>query len=732
MKWVGYITDKSYDFNNKKQQFGIPSTYIVRYFDISEIEFTKIRIAVLGVFSLFVNGELVNDDYMSQDVSEYTKRVYYRDFNITKYLRKGTNSIGIILSDGWYASNLSIVGKNAFGDYPLKVCYKVFTKDEVICESDGSEVASAGAIRSCDNQNGINIDNNYDLGNFSDPNYDISNFKKVETYDIDVELKKSLIHPVKKKYTFKPTILKQGDGYIVYDFKQNFTGITRTVFKGNKGDQITIYHGEVLDENGEFYNKNLRSALARDTYILKGDGDEEFLPRHTFHGFRYIKIEYPKSVSIKLVEAYAFFTDMKQTGFIHTNNSLVNKIYKNVLWGQRSNFLSIPTDCPQRDERMGWTGDAQVFSNTAMLNYDSHAFLKKYVIDIMDSMDIYGDMVPSVCPHFVHRWGSWGGKPGWSDAIIIIPLNLYLYYGDKAFLKKCLPYMKRYLKYVKQNNIKNSHFSGESYGDWLSVFEVTDYDIYNDGYYAYDNYLVSMVCHILNNKSETRYLNEFNKVKKYFGKRYIENGLLKSDAQGAYILAYHFGLIDKEYASANLIRKVEQFGHLTTGFHSTKFLLPQLCEFGRSDLAYKLLARKEYPSWGYEISCGATTIWERWDSYRKDIGFNPDGMNSFNHYSLGSVAEWMYESMMGVSPTLDNPGFKATLVSPYFDKKVSKFKGELKTVNGVIKVQYLIKGENIVYVISADDKITLDFRFNNEVINKTKLGNNIFEFVLKY
>ena len=732
MKWIGYITDKSYDLVNKKQQFGMPSAYIVRRFTISEIKNTKIRIAVLGVFSLFVNGQLVNDDYMSQDVSEYSKRIYYRDYNITKYLIKGENSLGIILSDGWYASNLSIVGKNVFGDYPLKACYKVFTKDENICESDGSELARDGAIRSCDNQNGINIDNNFDLGNFSSPTYDISNFNKVNVYEVNAVLNKSLIHPIKRKFTFKPEIIKQEEDYIVYDFKQNFSGITHTIFKGNKGDKIVIYHGEVLDENGDFYNKNLRSALARDTYILKGDEDEEFLPRHTFHGFRYIKVVFPKTVTIKLVEAYAFFTDMTQTGKIHTNNSLVNKIYKNVLWGQRSNFLSIPTDCPQRDERMGWTGDAQVFSNTALLNYNSHAFLKKYCIDMMDSMDIYGDMVPSVCPHFVHRWGPWGGKPGWSDAIIIIPLNLYLYYGDKSFLKRCLPYMKRYLKYIQKNNVKNNHFTGESYGDWLSVFEVTDKDVYNDAFYAYDNLLASKVCHILNNKSEQKYLDIFNKVKNAFNKRYIKDDKLLGDTQGAYVLAYQFGLIDKEFASRNLIRKINEFGHLTTGFQSTKFLLPELCEFDRPDLAYKLLTNKKYPSWGYEISLGATTIWERWDSFREDIGFNPDGMNSFNHYSLGSVAEWMYESMMGVSPTLDDPGFKTVIVSPYFDKKVSKFKGELKTINGLIKVQYLIKGDNIVYIIQVSEGVNLDLRFNNKVINKSQIGNNIFEFTLEY
>ena len=732
MKWIGYITDSNYDSTNKKQPFGMPSTYIARKFNISEIVDTKVRIACLGVFSVFVNGNLVNDEYMPQDVSEYTKRIYYRDYNITKYLKTGTNSIGIILSDGWYASNLSIVGKNVFGEYPLKVAYKIFSKNSLICESDGTEVANEGAIRSCDNQNGINIDNNFDLGDFSNLTYDLSNFKNVQTYEVDAELKKSIIKPIKKKHVFSPTLVKQGDGYAIYDFKQNFSGVTHTIFNGKQGDIITIYHAEVLSNDGDVFTANLRSALARDQYTLSGNKDEEFLPRHTFHGFRYIKIVYPKSVSIKLVEAYAFYTDMQRSGKIHANNALINKIYSNVIWGQRSNFLSIPTDCPQRDERMGWTGDAQVFSDTAMLNYDCHAFLKKYCLDIMDAMDKYGDMVPSVCPHFVHKWGSWGCMQGWSDAIIIIPYNLYIHYGDKSFLKKCLPYMKRYLNYVTKNKVKRGYYVGDAYGDWLSVFEVTDKDLYNNAYYAYDNYMVSKVCKILKNRSENKYLNIYNKSKELFNKRFVNDNHLTSDTQGAYVLAYEFGLIEKEFAKENLIRKVTEFGHLTTGFHSTKFLLSQLCEFGRSDLAYDLLLRKEYPSWGYEISCGATTIWERWDSYRKDIGFNPDGMNSFNHYSLGSVARWMYYSMMGVSPIADYPGFKKTLVSPYFDKRVSKFKGELKTLNGIIRVDYEIKNNIVTYNISADSCVEFVFSFNNKVISQKEISDNQFVIELEY
>ena len=741
MKFIGYITDKNYNFSDIKQDYGIPPAYIVKRFNLSKFNKIKIKVAALGIYSIYINGHLVNDDFMSQDVSEYDKTIYYRIFDITKYVNSGLNSLGIILCDGWYTSYLSNIGRNVFGDYPDKIAFEIYVDDQLAFESDGSEVAHDGAIRAADNQNGIIIDNNYDLGDFSNPNYDISKWHKVETFEVNAKLKKSIINQTLAFKTFKPKLVKQYDNHHVYDFSQNIAGVVHLIATGHKGNKIVIKHGEVLDSENKLYTANLRKALATDTFILSGKDQEEFLPRHTFHGFRYIDIILDGDIEILSLEAVAIMTKLSRTGYIKTNNHLVNKIYSNIIWGQRDNFLSIPTDCPQRDERMGWAGDAQVFSETAMFNYDSSNFLKKYIWDFCDSMDLYRGYVPYVVPYF-HRGRSlftddlfeWGhDSPGWSDAIIIIPLNLYLYYGDIKTLKKALPYMKRYMKYTLKSRIKDNNFVGRIIGDWLSVFEETDKDLYACAYLARDNYLISEACRILKDKDQQKYLDEFNKRKKIFRDRFLNSdGTLLGDTQGAYILAYSFGLISKEECDKNLVRKVKEFGHLTTGFHSTKYLLPNLCELGHKDLAFLLLNNKKYPSWGYEISCGATTIWERWDSYRKDIGFNPHGMNSFNHYSLGSVGEWMYKSMVGIAPIYSDPAFKTIQVSPYFDKSVSNLKASLRTKNGTVKVQYKINNDVVHYHIKGGPKIKFVFDFNNRVISKEKLNENEFEFELEY
>ena len=738
MRWIGYITDHNYDLNNRHQQYGMPSTYIIRKFSLTLFNNVKIRIAALGVYSLYVNGVLVNDDFMTQDLSEYDQVIYYREYNITKYLHVGDNAIGIILSDGWYASNLSQVGKNIFGDYPLKVHYEIYDDKTLLLESDGSEFANDGAIRKCDNQNGIFIDNNRVLKGFSLPNSDISSWNKVNIYEINTPIKRSIIPPVIKHKVLKPRLINAFDNHYIYDFGQNITGVTHTIFKGNKGSKIIIKHGEMLTDNNKLYTDNLRTALATDTYILSGNGEEEFLPRHTFHGFRYIEITIEGDAELLFLEGVAIGTKMKRIGYLKTNNRLVNKLYSNILWGQRDNFLSIPTDCPQRDERMGWTGDAQIFSSTAMYNYDVSKFFKKYLRDIEVSMKLYGNKIPNFVPFFFRRVPEINDQPfnwmfdseGWASVIFILPLNMYLYYGDKKILKESLIYMKKHIKHIEKYRIQDGLYNGHSFGDWLSIIETTDIGLYDNAYLAYDYYLLSLSCHLSNDKDEELYLQKYLKTRELFRQKYLIDNKLVSDTQGAYILAFAFGLLEKEEIQDNLIRKMEQFGHLTTGFHSTKHLLPTLTKLGRTDLAYKLLNSKKYPSWGYMISCGATTIWERWDSYKKDTGFNKDGMNSFNHYSLGSVGEWLYSTVVGISPSINEPGFKKTIVSPRFDRSITNLSCLLKTVNGDIKVKYHIKDDVVTYEISGNKKIQFSFDFINKLIEEKQIDNNKYIFKL--
>lgn len=730
--WVGYITDPSYDFNNTRQPYGIPATYIMRRLEISSFKEAKIRIAALGVFSLYINGQLVNDDFMSGDCSEYAKVTYYRDYNIRRYLQPGLNTLGVILCDGWYASNLSQVGKNVFGPYPLKLFYEIYLDRKLAFTSDGEEWARDGEIRACDNQNGIIIDHNLAIKDFATNWCDLSNFRPVDVFNLDVNLKRSLIPPIKKHQIFFPFLISQAKNYMIYDFGQNFAGVTHLSVKGKKGTKITLSHAEALDKNGDIYTKNLRTAKAQGIYILNGQGTEEFFPRTVFYGFRYLKIEFDAEIDIVSLNAYAIYTACNRRGQIYTNNELVNQIYHNILWGQRSNFLSIPTDCPQRDERMGWTGDAQVFASTSLYNYDTSKFWKKYIIDIISSQSLYSDGVPVVCPYFMKRWGVVDCRQGWSDAIIIIPYYLYLFENDLSTLKRAFPYMEKYMRFVNKNHVKRGHFVGEAYGDWLSVFEVTDLSLYNDLFYLYDNLLMAKSASILKKKSALRYQKIFDESKKRFRKHYFKDGKLTSDTQGAYVLAYQFGLLSKEETRANLVRKIDEYGHLTTGFQSTRFLLPTLCELGEDKLAFQLLNHKDYPSWGYEIACGATTIWERWDTYHHEKGFNLDGMNSFNHFALGAVGHFLYATVMGISPTLDDPGFKTVLVEPVFNRSISQLNATLKTKSGDIEVDFVIENNLITYDIRADEKIKLQFAFKNKILHQERKELNRYIFTLKY
>lgn len=730
--FIGFITDSEYDLNNRIHDFGIPSTYIIKDFNVDSINKVSISIAALGVYSFYINGRLVNDEYMTQDCTEYESTITYRTYNISKYLVKGINRLGIILSDGWYASNLSFCNKNNFGDYPLKVCFEIKENGKVISQSDGSELAGTGPIRGADNQNGIIIDNNYDIDDFNlgySPKHLLNH---VKTYEVKAKIVKSILPPITLDHVFKPKLIKHVNNEYLFDCGQNFAGVLHSVFKGNKNDKVTIYHGEILDENNDLYTKNLRRAQAKDIYFLSGKVDE-FLPRHTFHGFRYFKVVIEGNVEIKSIEAYAIKTKLKRTGKINTSNKLINRIYKNIIWGQKSNYLSIPTDCPQRDERMGWTGDAQIFAPTACYNFDCYKFLKNYLNCLIDSINEISDGVPVFSPYFFRkRPEKMICSQGWSDAIIIIPYTLYLYYGDISTLKRCYPYMKRYLKYVRINHInKEGLYEGQSYGDWLSVFEVTDKGFYDNAYYAYDNYLMSQISRLLNRNDSDYFNKEYLRARTVTRSKYFTNNKIANDTQGSYVLAYQLGVASLDEIKDNLIRKIEEYGHLTTGFHSTRSLLPILCEINRSDLAFKLINNKKYPSWGYEISCGATTIWERWDSYRKNIGFNKDGMNSFNHYSLGAIGEWIYQYMLGISPVLEDPGFKTCKVRPFFDDSVMQASGEYNSINGKIKVSYKVSDRVIVYEIQADPRVKLDFEFVNSIKSKQKVDENHYIIELR-
>ncbi len=734
-KWIGLITDSQYDVTNKKQPYGMPAAYIKRtFYAESGLAKAIIKISSLGVYTLHVNQVLATDEFMSPGWTEYKKTVEYYEYDISSYLKEGDNLLAFTLCDGWYASNLSDVGKNVFGAYPLKLWYEVeltyFNGRVEKIKANGSETGCDGAIRYVDNQNGILIDRRKELFEVSKDGVQ-GDYRPVTVFEY-LTPTKALVPPIKEKARFIGRVVKEKPSSVIFDFGQNFAGVTDCIFKGKNGDSITIKHAEALDENGELFTATLRGAKNIDTYILRGDGEERFFPRHVFHGFRYAEIEFSEGVELVRVEGVAIFSDIERTGYFESSDSLLNQIYNNVLWGQRGNFLSVPTDCPQRDERLGWTGDAQIFCKTAMYNYDCKAFYEKYLRDIRDSADLYGRGVPLTVPFvFMVTCSNYVGWSGWSDAVVVIPYIHYLMYGDKDVLIKTLPYMKNYLSHTLE---KTSDFivRAESFGDWLSVKEDTDKIMYNTAYFAYSAYLLSRVCTILGDEEAEVYETLFENIKHAFHKEFVDvDGKITSDTQSAYVLAYKFGLLDKENTRKHLVRKIKEYDyHLTTGFHGTKYLLPTLCEIGRSDIAYRLIQNRTYPSWGYMVDNGATTLWERWDSYINGEGYNKAGMNSLNHYSLGSCGEWLYSHVLGINPVENDAGFQSALIKPYFSDTLETVKGSYSTPNGLISVEKTVKDGEIHYAVTADSNIKLIFSFENEIIAHDVVG-NAHKFILK-
>ncbi|MEM9984599.1 MAG: family 78 glycoside hydrolase catalytic domain, partial [Bacteroidota bacterium] len=502
------------------------------------------------------------------------------------------------------------------------------------------------------------------------------------------------------------------EGDTVLDLGQNMVGWVRMKVQGERGDQVTLQFAEVLDKDGNFYTTNLRAAKATDVYLLQGGTEEVFEPHFTFHGFRYVKVSgYPGNLSLDKITGVVIHSDMKPTGTFTCSDSLINKLQENIRWGQRGNFLDVPTDCPQRDERLGWTGDAQVFSPTAAFNYDVAAFYTKWLKDLAADQSENGS-VPHVIPD--NQRGR-GGATGWGDAAVIVPWTVYQAYGDVRVLEEQYPSMKAWVDFMQDkagedllwNNPKDWHW-----GDWLAFHSskpdyagsVTEKDLIATAYYHYSTSLVSKTATLIGKTDEAAtYQQLAEKIKEAFIAEFITpNGRLVSHTQTAYALAISFDLIPKDLlqkSATYFAQDVEKFGHLTTGFLGTPLLCSALSKIGRDDLAFMLLHRKKFPSWLYPVTQGATTIWERWDTQKPD-GSITKGMNSFNHYAYGAIGEWLYTHVAGLGIDPGQPGYQHILLHPHPGPGLSHASVTFRSLYGEVASGWEIKDENLVYAIS--------------------------------
>jgi len=519
--------------------------------------------------------------------------------------------------------------------------------------------------------------------------------------------------PIRKKEIFKPArIITTPKGEQVIDFGQNLTGLVTMKVRGKSGDRIVIYHAEVLDKKGNFYTDNLRAAKQQNEFILAGNGEEVFEPRFTFQGFRYIKVEgYPGPLTAENFQATALYSDMKASGTFTSSNPLINQLQHNIQWGQRGNFLDVPTDCPQRDERLGWTGDAQAFARTATFNFDVHNFFTKWLRDV-ESDQIDGS-VPFVIPNVLGKNAA--GSAGWADAATIIPWDMYMAYGDKKILENQYESMKAWVGFIGTRSTDDLWNTGFHFGDWLFFrpFDdndgrsaVTDKYLIAQCFYARSVELVMKTAGVLGKQDDVKHYGDLLKrVRAAYLKEYLTpGGRLISGTQTAWVLALNFDMLPEDMragAAQKLADNIKSYNnHLTTGFLGTPYLCHVLSRFGYGDLAYTLLLQERYPSWLYPVKMGATTIWERWDGIKPDSTFQTPGMNSFNHYAYGAIGDWMYRVVAGLDTDESAPGYKGITVKPLTGNGLTLADATLETPYG--KARSAWKKEGNVFNLTVE------------------------------
>ncbi len=705
-KWIepGYIEDSILR----------PSPLFRKDFSISKkIVSATAYITSHGFYEATINGQRIGDAYLTPGWTSYKSRLQYQAYDVTNLIKSGTNAIGVASGNGWYrgiigfSNHINVYGKDIALLVQVNITYNDGTTNTVI--TDDSWKSSTGEIRYDEIYNGETIDARDEKTGWQLPGYDDTKWSGVNVADYSKDnLLATQNEPVKKHETFKPVrIFKTPAGKTVIDFGQNLVGWVQIKVKGNAGDTVTISHAEVLDKDGYFYTANLRAAMAQDKYILTGKGEETFEPHFTWHGFRYIKVEgYPGEIKPEDFTAVAIYSDMEPTGTFTTSNALINQLQHNIQWGQKGNFLDVPTDCPQRDERLGWTGDAQVFSRTATFNMNVENFFAKWSKDI--AADQIDGSVPFVIPNVLGPHDA--GSTGWADVATIVPWNVYLAYGDKRILEDQYNSMKAWVEYMHKKSNNDLWNTGFHFGDWLFYrpeddndgrAAVTDKYLIAQCFYAHSTQLLINAAKVLGKGGDvSTYTALLQKIKDAFLKEYMTpNGRLVSGTQTAYVLALNFDMLPealRKQAAARLANNVISYNnHLTTGFLGTPYLCHVLSRFGYDSIAYKLLLQTTYPSWLYPVKMGATTIWERWDGIKPDSTFETPGMNSFNHYSYGAIGDWMYRSMAGIDTYEDGPGYKHIKIKPHIGGNFTNVSASLITYYGKVSSAWKVEANTL-------------------------------------
>lgn len=674
------------------------------------------RISAIGVFSARINGKTVGEDVLAPGWTSYNKRVQYREYDIAELLCD-FNTIEIELGRGWAVGSMGYDNPYPYGvTSPLTIAELEISnheKEKTVISTDDSWQVFGSCVTFSEIYHGETVDMTAEkklLGN-------------AVVSDFTTEIIPTVGELIVENERLSPIeLIKTPKGELVLDFGQNLTGYVEVKIRGKRGCRIVLHHAEVLDAEGNFYTENMRSARNENVYIFSGDTDL-FKPRFTFQGFRYVRLtEYPlENVDLQNFTAIAVYSAMKRTGEFNCGNDKINQLYHNILWGQKCNFLDVPTDCPQRDERLGWTGDAQVFARTAMINYDVKKFFTKWLGDMAAEQSEDG-AIGRIVPDCRNKSGIVRPSAAWSDAACIIPWELYLAYGDKALLRAHYPMMKKWIDYLRREGDDEYLWNfGEHFGDWLALdgnpdgyTGLTPKYFIASAFYTYSTSLLIQAGRVIG-EDMSEYEKLLNDICSAFRNRYIRNGRVRLipddwedgdvepslETQTAYVLVLRFNLCEddeKPLFANRLVELIKEKGVCNTcGFVGTPHILHALSENGYTDIAYELLLREDSPSWLYSVNHGATTMWEHWNSIKEDGSFWSANMNSFNHYAYGAVFDWIFGVAVGIKPL--KPGYCEIEIIPHPKKELGFAEGKIETAHGKIGAKWHYENARICYDI---------------------------------
>tara|TARA_R110002051_G_scaffold318695_1_gene401385 strand:- start:25223 stop:27931 length:2709 start_codon:yes stop_codon:yes gene_type:complete len=762
-QWIGLDTKAEGILGSQENIIHRPQ-YVRKDFELSnDVASARLYITAKGVFDVAINGEDVSDDVMPPGYTPYKKRIETITYDVSDFIESGANTIGIEVAAGWHSGRLGWM-KSYWSDTEspkviaqLEITMKDGSK-QVILSDESWKGTTNGPIRLSEIYDGETYDANLEMPEWTTDNFDDSNWKSVNAFPVteDIKLEPKRHSTVKSKIEVASKEIIKKEGAVIFDLKQNMVGVPLLKVPMKKGETLKVRFAEMLSPDGTFYTENYRSAASTNYYTASKDGMIEWKPKFTFHGFRYVELsgfDASKDASKDWVTGIVQYSDFEENGTFTSSHEKLNQLQSNIVWGLRGNFLDIPTDCPQRDERMGWTGDAQVFGPTSMFNADVYKFWASWLQSVRESQYDNGG-IPWVVPDVLNNNKV---SSGWGDVCVIIPWKIYFRTGDKTILEENYDMMKKWVQHHQETS-KDYISHMNSFADWLQPYPEngdtkgdTSHDLISTAFFANAAKLTAQTAEVLGKKEDqAKYEALYKTVAQAFDKEYFnEDGTLKNVAatQTSYLLALAFNLLPEAkqgLVKTHLLGKLKDAdNHLRTGFLGTPLLSEVLDNTGEVDLMYKLLFNETYPSWFYSINQGATTIWERWNSYSKEEGFNPQNMNSLNHYAYGAIGEWMYERIAGIAPL--EAGYKKIRIAPQPKAPLTSASASYVTPFGKVSSSWKIENKifylettippNTTATIIVIGDINEDLLLNGELFKENssikliKKGTNSFELL---